>query len=249
MHKIVIATDGSSLIKRASKNRPRFYESSSACCIYIDNENVCNLGVYHERGTISLGELYAIVLAFDRLNEILSDNPDLMNSNIFILSDSEYIVRSLNLYIRTWARQGINNIWKSSQGDSVSHQSLFKYIWNTYHDSMGYKILESRVYIYHMRGHINQKISSHLAKMKFRAVNAINAPKEVNAEMFEEVQSNWDFYINANHSADRLAEKIRLNKDIYYEDVGGDGKWHIKRKKTNTRNGKIVILPRSSRKS
>lgn len=227
---IILSVDGSSLIKNKK------YESSSACSIYINNEHVCDFGVYHKNGTISLGELYSMVLGLDRLSEIISDNDPLLNdSDILIVSDSEYVVKSLNSYIYSWIKQGFDNIWKSSKGDDIAYQELFKYIYKTYHNGNIYNIKSIPVSIYHISGHITNYNKS--IYDKFNIKNKSNISKEL-----------FENFIKYNNHSDELANEIRLNKNIYFE-KRGNTKWLKKEKRMNTRNGKIVILPRNKRRN
>ena len=122
MNLIILTTDGSSYIKGNN------YESSSACSIHINGNHVCDIGIYHKDGTNSLGELYAVVLGLDRLKEIIYENYDLENSQIILLSDSDYVVKSLNTYIYSWSKAGMKNVWKTSKGEDVAYQYLFKYM-------------------------------------------------------------------------------------------------------------------------
>lgn len=232
-HTILLVTDGSSLINK------KYYESSSACSIYIDNEHVCDLGAYHRNGTNSLGELYAIVLGLNRLQEIINDNDDLNDSEIIVLSDSEYVVKSLNSYIKSWVKQGFNKIWKTSKGDDVAYQSLFKSLWYEYHISneSKYFINKCPIKICHMRGHVGEKVKNKYAYDKFIKNNELNISMEI-----------FDKFITYNHHVDELANQIRLDKNIYYERSYSE-KWLRKEKKINTKNGRIVILPRSKRNS
>ena len=231
-HNIILVTDGSSLIEKKK------YESSSACSIYIDNKHICDLGVYHRNGTNSLGELYSILLGLSRLEEIINDNSELSNSEIILLSDSEYVVKSLNSYIHGWISQGFENDWKTSKGTKVSYQYIFKYIWNEYHssgNSLSYFIGNCPIHICHMRGHIGEKVDKDYAYNKFIKNNKI----DISIETFNN-------FIDYNHHVDDLANKIRLGKNIYYE-RSYDKKWLRKEKRINTRKGKIVILPRNKR--
>lgn len=228
---IILATDGSSLIKGDK------YEASSACVIYINGTHVCDVGVYHNNGTNSLGEVYAIVLGLDRVKEIINENDDLEDSQIIVLSDSDYVVKSLNTYIYSWSKQGMYKTWKSSKGDDVAYQSLFKYLWKTYHSYSGYWIGSCPVKICHMRGHIGEKVTKQVAYQKFVNKNSLSLKFE-----------NFEKLISYNHHVDKLANHIRVNKLIYHEEVG-DNKWVKNPKKINTRNGRIVIIPRSKKRN
>lgn len=233
---IILATDGSSVINKKNNE----YQSSSSCSIYINDERVCDLGVFHYDGTNSLGELYAIVLGLDRLYEIIDENKSLLSdSYIIILSDSNYVVKSLNEYINSWIKQGGDKTWKNSKGNEVAHQSLFKYLYNNYYNGNNYCIENIPIKICHIPGHI--KLNNDSESFSFLYKTFIKRNKlDINKNTFCK-------FIYYNNYADKLAEKIRLEKIIYYEKKG-DSKWLKKEKKINTRNGRILILPRKSRK-
>ena len=132
---IYIFTDGSSLI------HDNKYEASSAIiAIDEDGNEVLRQGTYHINGTNSLGELYAMLMALkfsNRLNKLKIRN--------CIISDSEYIVKSLTKWIYKWA----TNNWIGSKGEEIKFSDIFKDIYDKY--IITRKILLSP--IYHMTSH------------------------------------------------------------------------------------------------
>lgn len=230
---IYIFTDGSSFISKDG----RFYEASSACSIYIMGLNVLDLGVYHKDGTNSLGELYAIMLGLDRLYDIMEENPELKNSTITVVSDSGYVISSLNSYIFSWIKQGMKSVWKTSSGTPVSYQNMFKSIWKEYRDNGRYQMFGCPISFLHMRGHINEKITKDKAYEKFKKKNNM----QISEYEFSE-------FIDHNHHVDKLADMIRVKKVPYYERRYGN-LWVKKERKVNTKRNQIVILPRSKKRN
>jgi ribonuclease HI len=100
---------------------------------YIAKVNKCGYGVLfpnkefkdisrkftHEPLTNQRAELYAIYKSIKRVND--AD----INLPIKIYSDSEYSIKSLTIWIKTWQKNG----WKSSTGKSVMNQDIIKDIY------------------------------------------------------------------------------------------------------------------------
>lgn len=216
---ILVFTDGSSLIRKGH------YESSSAGSIYINHNHICEFGSYNYDSTNSFGELYAIVMAFDKLSDIIYNNPELNKYQIFIISDSEYVVKSLNIYLKSWIKQGMNNNWINSKNKPVAYQSIFKYIYRNYFN-ITYNVNGIKVNIVHINSHIKNVDKSY---------NKFNL--NITKEEFIKI-SKYNDYV------DKLANYIRNKKEIYYE--RSYVKW-LKTKKINMVNGKIIISPRKKR--
>ena len=87
---IAAFTDGSSYISKDQK----YYEASSAVVIIINDKEVCRLGCFHKNGTNSIGEVYALMLAIEKVEELKRDNPELNDYFTFYVSDSRYVVQS-----------------------------------------------------------------------------------------------------------------------------------------------------------
>ena len=213
MSKITICTDGSSLIK------DNLYESSSAIIIYRNDCEIYRGGKYHPDGTNSKGEVHAMKMAFDKLYELFTKD-ELKDSKITIISDSEYVVKSVTNWIYTWAKNG----WKTSTGDKVKHKSIFKYLYETYLDKA---IRNKKIKIYHINSHISNIPK---ARRKFQAKNDIDVTNE-----------EFEFLIDGNNKVDELANTIRINKiDMHQDFMEGDNKWE----NLQRRNGRIVIKAR-----
>ena len=145
---IAVFTDGSSFIKN------EYYEASSAVVIVINGEVVCKFGCFHVNGTNSIGEIYAMMLAIERVEELKRDNPELRDYFTFFVSDSKYVVSSLNEWVYNWANKNkTDDIWIGSSGKPVMYQNFIKYLYYNYLIDSEWK---KRNLIFHMNGHINQ---------------------------------------------------------------------------------------------
>lgn len=208
---IYIFTDGSSLI------HDNKYEASSAIiAIDEDGNEVLRQGTYHINGTNSLGELYAMLMALkfsDRLNKLKIRN--------CIISDSEYIVKSLTKWIYKWA----TNNWIGSKGEEIKFSDIFKDIYDKY--IITRKILLSP--IYHITSHNKTDSEIVSAYEKFNEFNRT----EISFDEFKK-------FVKYNDEVDKLAYNIRINKIInYYKEES-----NIWAKKLKRINGRISISKR-----
>jgi ribonuclease HI len=108
MNKIIVFTDGSFISKL----------NKCGYGVLFPNKEFKNISrkFTHEPLTNQRAELYAIYKAIKRVND--SD----INLPIKIFSDSEYSIKSLTIWIKTWKK----NNWKSSTGKSVMNQDIIK---------------------------------------------------------------------------------------------------------------------------
>ncbi len=108
MNKIIVFTDGS------------FIKIGKKCGygVLFPNKEFKNISrkFTHEPLTNQRAELYAIYKAIQRVNNTDTNLP------IKIFSDSEYSIKSLTIWIKTWKK----NNWKSSTGESVKNQDIIK---------------------------------------------------------------------------------------------------------------------------
>lgn len=230
---IAVFTDGSSFIKG------NYYEASSAVCITINGEEVCRFGCYHINGTNSLGELYAMMLAIDRVEEIKRDNPELQSYDTYYISDSKYVVESLRNWIFNWSRSGKNSIWKLSNGEPVLYQKFLKYIYYNYISNSKWR---STNYILHTNGHIDctsgKKFIKAYNKAKYRNSKYIKSDIEF-------TQDDFRIIVCKNSSVDKLADYIRSNKISYFEERN-ETTWEIRKRKIPIRKNMIVIKSRKN---
>lgn len=207
--KIQVFTDGSSNIHKDN------YESSSAIIICVDKKEFYKCGTYHKGGTNSKGEVYAIKYAYDKLYELF--NPNKL-TDVEIISDSDYVVKSVTNWIYGWVR----NRWKTASNSEVKFSDVFKYLYDKYLDR---KIRNKNIHVYHINSHIKNIKKLKSARRKFCAKNDIDIS-----------DSDFEFLVKYNNEVDKLANYIRVNKLENYEEV-----LHEWGRKVNTRNGKIVI--------
>ena len=212
--KIRIFCDGSSLIKKD------YYESASAIILTVDGVPVYKRGQFHENGTISKGELYALKLAYDSLHHLFLTNE---LTDVAIICDSEYIVKSATKWIYNWAKNG----WKTSNGDDVKFKDVFHYLYDRY---LNKKIRNKNISIYHINSHISSKAES--ARRKFQFVNDVDISQE-----------EFDMFIKYNNEVDELANYVRENKLVNYEQL--DGEDICRRNTLKTKDGKIIIRKRT----
>lgn len=212
--KICVFTDGSSFIKKD------YYESASAMIITVDGTQVYECGTYHTDGTISKGEVYAMQLAFDKLHEFF-DESDL--TDVTIISDSEYAVKSVNSWIYNWAKNG----WINSKNEQVKFKDIFEYLYETY---LKKKIKNKNIHVYHINSHVTKPDS---ARRQFQAKNDIDIS-----------QDEFNMFIMYNNKVDALANAIRTNKTVNYEE--GELIWEKRKNHLKTINGKILIKRRKS---
>lgn len=236
---IGVFTDGSSFI---GKNKSS-YEAASGYIIVINDIPVFKCGFYHKNGTNSIGEVYAMLAAIEKVEEIKRYNSELKEYFTFYLSDSQYVIRSLNEYILSWKKQGYDNIWRTSNGELVSYQSIFKYILNTYlDDSEWYK---TNVFL-HMKGHLdkanhNKKFDSYKKMLQFNGKKLQYKKRSIKWDSFNNL-------ISYNCNADEIADNCRINKIKYFEKVLGGNTWVIKENPLLKRNQRIVIRSRNGSK-
>lgn len=226
-HKIEIYTDGSSFIKFKEK----FYEASSGVLIYLDDKLIYSAGLYHTGGTNSIGELYALLIGLCKLKELLKQHSELTDSAIYVFADSDYVIKSVTTYIKSWVKQGINSNWISySTKKDVAYQSIFKYLYSEFL----YKHNPYNIIFYHINSHINKgkKGEEPLNKARF----AFMKRNEIEISLDE-----FKLHSNRNDEVDKLSEKIRLNK-TYFEEHGDSTL--IKMKDILTRDDRIVIRKR-----
>ena len=229
---IAAFTDGSSIIKHD------FYEASSSIVIIINGEEICRFGCYHVNGTNSLGEIYAMMLAIERVEEIKRDNPKLKNYETYFISDSKYVVSSLNEWIHNWVRinKHNNDVWVTSSHSPIMYQWIMKYLYFKYMKNNYWTALNK---IIHTNGHVNFNNEKDLKKYfkKFMYRNPICYNATVN---------EYKYVVEMNNQADRLADKIRSEKLFYYEEREDGLSWEIRRKRIPTRNQRIIIKSRKN---
>lgn len=123
---------------------------------YIREKDQCGYGIHYPNGeyidvskpftklpkTNQRAELYAIYKVIKQVNK--SDE----NLNIHIYTDSEYSIKSLTIWIKTWIKNG----WINSKNKPVENQDIIK--------------------------KINELIESHKGKIKFTFVRSHTGKKD-----------------------------------------------------------------------
>jgi len=113
---IYIFTDGS-----YRNNKDKF---NSGLGIFL-GLNALNIKVQYENKTGNYCELLAIYYTLNIIIKYL-DNLIVLNKSINIVSDSEYAIKSITLWIFKW----INNGWKTSTGKEIKNLELIKNIYD-----------------------------------------------------------------------------------------------------------------------
>ena len=232
---ITVFTDGSSYIDKKTD----FYEASSAIVININGEEIYRFGCYHNNGTNSIGEVYAMMLAIEKVEELKRDNPNLRDYFTVYISDSKYVVSSLNEWIHGWAALNrYNEVWKSSSNKPIAYQWIMKYLYEKYISKQSWQ--ENNLII-HINGHIQSKdISKYYAKaLKRNGKQTWKYQRAITKATFEKL-------VQGNNIVDRLAEKIRLNKLFYYEERNENTSWVKRKRRVPTRNQRWIIKSRKN---
>ena len=232
---ITVFTDGSSYID--TKNN--FYEASSAVVISINNDIVYKFGCYHNNGTNSIGEVYAMMLAIEKVEELKRDNPELRDYFTVYISDSKYVVSSLNEWIHSWAvLNKYNEVWKSSSNKPIAYQWIMKYLYDKYISKHSWQ--ENNLII-HINGHIQSKdIGKYYSKaLKRNSKQTWKYQRAITRHTFESL-------VQGNIIVDRFAEKIRLEKLFYYEERNENTPWVKRKRRIPVRNQRLIIKSRKN---
>ena len=232
---IAAFTDGSSYISKDQK----YYEASSAVVIIINDKEVCRLGCFHKNGTNSIGEVYALMLAIEKVEELKRDNPELNDYFTFYVSDSRYFVQIANECVYTLEKLNRNSdIWKSSSGNPVAYQFVWKYLFEKYFTKQSW--LNDNMII-HMNGHITGKklIESYKKAFKRNSNQTWAKQRAITLDAFK-----W--MVDMNNIVDHLAEMIRTEKLYYFEKGSEDSKWVKRKRNIPTRNQRWIIRSRKN---
>lgn len=233
---IAVFTDGSSII---GKNKS-YYEASSAYMIVINGEEVHQCQFYHDNGTNSIGEVYAMHQAIEKVEEIKRDNPELKDYFTFYVSDSQYVIKSINVYMKAWRKQGYEAVWKGSNGKDIAYQNIFKHINKKYFDHQSW--YKTNMFI-HIKGHLSEKRNHREYFKKFIDFNSLQMSYKRRFCYFD----TFEELANYNTKVDELADEARLKK-IFYKEKRLSDKWDIKENLLPKRNQRIIIRSRNASK-
>lgn len=197
MVNVDIFTDGSSFI---SKNMD-FYEASSAVIVYMGKIKLIEYGEYIPGGTNNNGETNAVAKALDLFDSNLKPILDKrkIKYTVRIFSDSDFTVKSITQYCHSWFKSSkfsYDSIWLNTKGEPVACQTAFKHIHKNYINDHKFDFE-----IYHMNGHIGEKVKIRDAYLRFQKKNDVSITSE-----------DFDYLIKSNTECDRLAESVRKNK-------------------------------------
>lgn len=221
---IDIFTDGSSLIDKG------YYESASAIVVFINKELYMKAGKFHVNGTISLGELYAMKMAYKRLFKIIKDmdlNTDELVVNIY--SDSAYVVNSLREYIKKWVKQGKDKTWMGfDKKKPIAWQEIFKDIYYKYMQKVDFTLK-----IFKISGHIGEKISYEAAKKKFMKTNNVMVDDDT-----------FKYIVAGNITVDKAVEYVRLSRLYKYKEYSAGVMSKCNQSLVITTENKILVEKR-----
>lgn len=156
---------------------------------YIIESYMYNLkeeNYFISEGTISFGEMSAILSALIKIEEFISRNIISNNTNIILFSDSEYSVKSLNEWIFKWFNNRSGYNYLKSDGNKVAHQTLI--------DSIIRIIINNniKIKIYHTYGHINDYEKLRELKLRFN-----KSGLKMNTQLVKQI-SNYNTVVDCN---------------------------------------------------
>lgn len=107
--------------KRNHPNRPE--HTCSAGLVHINDDIVYSFHNYNPNSTISYGELFAIHTILTEFGSLLQGT----KHKLILYTDSEYCMKSINVWHYFWIKKAKNGIWYSSSGP-VPYQSMWEEI-------------------------------------------------------------------------------------------------------------------------
>lgn len=197
-----IYTDAASYNNGLRDSSERQYTCSVAILV-LDRKIVRIFKSLNEDSTNVHGELFAIFMGLEETMNILR-RIDILEPpyNIDVYSDSEWSIKSLTTWLKSWKKNiGPNGVLHSSTGP-VKHQDMIKYIDKNYCQNP-----DIDLNLYHIRGHIDVDNNKSLEK-------CIKTFKRNNGFLpdFEKLK----FIIGMNNICDRCAVKyLKEGLDAY----------------------------------
>ncbi|KAJ2449460.1 hypothetical protein EV183_004885 [Coemansia sp. RSA 2336] len=143
------------LVPKPSPNRLVIYADGA----YLHDRNRAGVGIYFENSSIKplacpvpghqssgRAEVYAVYLAFARLQKLRAKGVQMNFSEIWICSDSQYVVDGVNLHQETWKRSN----WLTAKGKPVANRTIFELLFGSINEltNCGFT-----VFVHHLPGH------------------------------------------------------------------------------------------------
>jgi len=143
---------------------------SSWAAVYVKNDQKIKeeSGLVNGKYSNNTGELTAILKAVESVND---------SESVTILSDSEYAVKSLTIWIQGWEKNG----WRTSNGQEVKNQHILRPIYEQLKVKPNIKLV-------HIRGHNGNKWNETADRL---AGDEISRQKLQPTAKVETPKSNW----------------------------------------------------------
>lgn len=108
-------------------------------------------------------EIYAIIRALEKIDEEIIDYDDELNE-IYIYTDSKYVINSINDWIYRWMKNG----WLKVDGSKVKNRKLLLMLYNKiiYFEDMGISVI--LVYVRGHSGNYGNEFADRLAKQEIQ---------------------------------------------------------------------------------
>jgi len=123
-------------------------------------------------------ELYAIYSALKKVTKNYDLGSDKLVNNVMIYTDSEYSIKSLTEWIKSW----IKNDWKTSNKKPVKNMDLIVPIYNII------KKFPNKIFLFHVRAHT--KNSDYFSVHNDIADKLANNGSSKSINFFERLRSN-----------------------------------------------------------
>ncbi|KAJ2629024.1 Ribonuclease H1 [Coemansia sp. RSA 1290] len=140
------------LVPKPSPNRLVIYADGA----YLHERKRAGVGVYFENSSIkplacplpghqsaARAEVYAVYMAFVRLR---ATGVQMNFNEIWVCSDSQYVVDAVNLHRETWQRSN----WLTAKGKPVANRTVFELLFDSISDFTNHGFT---VFVHHLPGH------------------------------------------------------------------------------------------------
>lgn len=166
----------------------------SSACIGVAKHKVFLSKVTSCIGTNQVGEVHAmynaVVSAGEFIDKFDSEGAAFEYDEIWFISDSRYVVQSINEYSKKWIEQGWDNTWIGSTKQAIAHQDKFKEILRLRDKYTGlFKFM-------HIYSHLKGDDAIATAHKRFNDYNKV----DINRVTFDD-------FVRCNEIVDKLAYK------------------------------------------